>query len=212
VAEYRLGDEDVLIAVDLQNDFCSGGALAVPEGDLVVPIVNRVAPLFRHVLMTQDWHPPGHRSFASAHPGRAVFETVEVDYGQQVLWPDHCVQETRGAAFHKDVRLPQAELVLRKGYHRMIDSYSAFYENDRTTPTGLTGYLRTRGLKRLFLAGLATDFCVLYSAEDARREGFAVVVLEDACRAIDLGGSLGRARERMAEIGVELRASAALAG
>ncbi len=141
-----IGGDDVLIAVDLQNDFCPGGALAVPEGDAVIPVVNRTAMRFNHVLMTQDWHPRGHLSFASSHPGRKVFESVELEYGPQVLWPDHCVQQTKGAEFHQGVDLPQAELVLRKGYHRMIDSYSAFFENDRTTPTGLTGYLRTRGL------------------------------------------------------------------
>ncbi|MBI1778322.1 MAG: bifunctional nicotinamidase/pyrazinamidase [Proteobacteria bacterium] len=209
-APFTIGPHDVLVAVDLQNDFCPGGALAVPDGDAVIPVINRLATRFEHVLMTQDWHPPGHLSFASSHPGRKAFETVELDYGPQVLWPDHCVQATPGAAFHKDLDLPRTQLVLRKGFHRQIDSYSAFYENDRRTATGMTGYLRLRGLRRLFLAGLATDFCVFYTAEDARREGFEVVVIEDACRAIDLAGSMERARVRMVEAGVHLATAAAI--
>ena len=203
-------DDDVLLVIDVQNDFCPGGALAVPEGDAVVPTINRLARRFRHVLMTQDWHPAGHGSFASSHPGRAPFETVELDYGAQVLWPDHCVQGTPGAAFHAELDLPMAELVLRKGFRPAIDSYSAFYENDRETPTGLAGYLRGRGLGRLFLCGLATDFCVAYSALDARREGFEAVLIEDACRAIDLEGSLAAARAAMAEAGVRVAEAAAL--
>ena len=203
-------DDDVLLVIDVQNDFCPGGALAVPEGDAVVPAINRLARRFRHVLLTQDWHPAGHGSFASSHPGRAPFETVELDYGAQVLWPDHCVQGTPGAAFHAELDLPMAELVLRKGFRPAIDSYSAFYENDRATPTGLAGYLRGRGLGRLFLCGLATDFCVAYSALDARREGFEAVLIEDACRAIDLEGSLAAARAAMAEAGVRVAEAAAL--
>jgi nicotinamidase/pyrazinamidase len=198
----RPGETDALLVVDVQNDFCPGGSLAVPAGDAVVPIVNRLAASFEHVLLTQDWHPPGHQSFASAHPGRRPFESVTVAYGEQTLWPDHCVQETPGAAFHPGLRISQAELVIRKGFRRAIDSYSAFYENDQRTPTGLAGYLRERGLKRLFLAGLATDFCVRYSALDARREGFEAVLIEDACRAIDLDGSLAAALRALAAAGV----------
>lgn len=201
---------DVLLVIDVQNDFCPGGALAVPDGDAVVPLINRLAAHFPHVLMTQDWHPPGHASFASSHAGRQPFETVEVAYGPQTLWPDHCVQGTKGADFHADLAADRAELIVRKGTNPAIDSYSAFYENDHETTTGLTGYLRTRGFKRLFMAGLATDFCVCYSAVDAAREGFEVVVLEDACRAIDLEGSLADAKTRMAEAGVVCNPSAAL--
>lgn len=203
---FRPGDTDALLAIDVQNDFCPGGALAVPEGDRVVPAINRLAERFRHVLMTQDWHPPGHGSFASAHPGRQPFETIALDYGAQTLWPDHCVQGTPGAEFHPDLALTRAELVIRKGFDPAIDSYSAFQENDRKTPTGLAGYLRERGFKRLFLAGLATDFCVHFSAVDGARAGFEVVVLEDACRAIDLEGSLAAARAAMAEAGVRFAA------
>jgi len=180
----------VLIVVDIQNDFCPGGALAVPGGDEVVPIVNRLVRRFAHVVLTQDWHTPGHRSFASAHPGKRPFDTVTLSYGAQILWPDHCVQGTRGAAFHDGLEMQAAELIVRKGFHHDIDSYSAFFENDRRTPTGLAGYLRERGLVRVYLAGLATDFCVRYSAEDARASGFEAIVVDDACRAIDTGGSL----------------------
>jgi nicotinamidase/pyrazinamidase len=203
-------ERDVLLVVDVQNDFCPGGALAVARGDEVVPVANRLAERFSHVVMTQDWHPPGHSSFASTHEGRAPFETIALPYGPQTLWPDHCVQGTAGAAFHPDLRLPRAELVIRKGFRPAIDSYSAFFENDRRTPTGLGGYLRERGLERLFLVGLATDFCVRYSAIDARRLGFAVVLVEDGCRAIDLDGSLALAMRAMAAAGVERRASAAV--
>ena len=205
------GTGDVLLAIDVQNDFCPGGALAVPDGDAVVPVINRLAGAFDHVLLTQDWHPAGHTSFASSHAGRQPFETIEVAYGAQTLWPDHCVQGSTGAAFHENLEALRAELIIRKGYDPAIDSYSAFYENDRTTATGLTGYLRTRGFERVFMAGLATDFCVAYSAIDAAREGFAVVVIEDACRAIDLDGSLAAAKTRMAEAGASLVASSALA-
>jgi len=201
---------DVLVVIDVQNDFCPGGALAVPDGDAVVPLINQLAARFSHVVLTQDWHPNGHRSFASAHPGRSPFETIEVAYGPQTLWPDHCVQGSPGADFHADLQTTCAELILRKGFRPEIDSYSAFYENDRKTPTGLTGYLRTRGLSRVYLAGLATDFCVQYSALDAAREGFAPRVIEDACRAIDLEGSLAAARRAMAEAGVETIESAGL--
>jgi len=193
-SQITIGDRDVLLVVDIQNDFCPGGGLAVPRGDEVVPLVNRLARTFAHVVLTQDWHPPGHLSFASSHAGRKPYETIEVFYGTQVLWPDHCVQGTPGARFRDDLDIPHAELVLRKGYHRHIDSYSAFYENDRATRTGLAGYLRERGFARVFLAGLAFDFCVRYSAEDARREGFEVVVVEDACRGIDVDGSMAATR------------------
>ncbi len=204
------GEDDVLLVVDVQNDFCPGGGLAVPEGDAVVPVINRIAPDFAHVVLTQDWHPPGHDSFASSHAGRAPFETIEAAYGPQTLWPDHCVQGTRGAAFHADLETARAELVIRKGFRRAVDSYSAFYENDRTTPTGLAGYLRERAMKRLFLAGLATDFCVFYSALDAAKAGFAAVLIEDACRAIDLDGSLAAAKDAMGRAGVTFITSAAL--
>jgi len=205
------GRGDVFLVIDVQNDFCPGGALAVPDGDAVVPVINRLAGGFEHVLLTQDWHPRGHTSFASSHPGRQPFETIEVAYGAQTLWPDHCVQDSTGAAFHPDLEAARAELIIRKGYDRAIDSYSAFYENDRTTATGLTGYLRTRGFGRIFMAGLATDFCVNFSAADAAREGFEVVVIEDACRAIDLDGSLAAAKAQMAEAGAVLIAASALA-
>ena len=195
-------DDAALVVVDVQNDFCPGGALAVPDGDAVVAVINRIAPRFSARVLTQDWHPPGHRSFASSHPGRAPFETTELSYGEQVLWPDHCVQGTEGAAFHPGLVTEGADLVLRKGFRREIDSYSAFYENDRRTPTGLTGYLRTRGVSRLFFAGLATDFCVAYSAIDGAREGFETAVVEDGCRGIDLDGSLADAWARMAAAGV----------
>lgn len=196
---HENGDNDILLVVDVQNDFCPGGKLAVPAGDEVVPLLNRLGARFQHVVLTQDWHPTGHRSFASSHSGRQPFETVAFPYGTQVLWPDHCVQGTSGAEFHPGLRIAHAELIIRKGYRRDIDSYSAFYENDHKTPTGLAGYLRERGLGRVFLAGLAFDFCVRYSAEDADRCGFEVVVIDDACRGIDVGGSVDAARRTFAE-------------
>jgi nicotinamidase/pyrazinamidase len=195
---------DILLIVDVQNDFCPGGALAVPQGDAIVPAINMIARRFAHVALTQDWHPPGHRSFASAHAPRQPFEAVTMPYGEQTLWPDHCVQNTPGAAFHPTLDVPHAELVIRKGYRRDIDSYSAFFENDRTTPTGLGGYLRERDLTHVYLCGLATDFCVHYSALDARRLDFAVTVIESACRAIDLAGSLTVARAAMTAAGAQL--------
>ena len=199
------GERDVLVIVDVQNDFCPGGALAVPEGDAVVPAVNRLAAQFAHVILTQDWHPPGHLSFASSHAGKNPFETIELAYGAQILWPDHCVQGTEGAAFHRDLDVPHAELIIRKGFLRAINSYSAFCENDRRTPTGLASYLHERGFERLTLAGLATDFCVLFSALDAREAGFEIAVAAGACRGIDLDGSLARAMRAMAEAGVAFR-------
>jgi nicotinamidase/pyrazinamidase len=195
-------ERDVLIVTDPQRDFCPGGALAVPEGDAIMPLVNRLARRFAHVVVTQDWHPAGHMSFASAHPARKPFETIEVDYGAQTLWPDHCVQGTAGAAFHPSLDIPHAALVIRKGCHPLIDSYSAFRENDGKTPTGLTGYLRERGLERVTLCGLATDFCVYFSAIDAREAGFEAAIVLEACRAIDVDGSLARALAAMRQAGV----------
>jgi len=193
-----------LIIVDVQNDFCEGGSLAVAGGDAIVPLVNRLAQGFAHVVLTQDWHPAGHSSFASAHPGHQPFDTIEVDYGTQILWPDHCVQGTRGAAFHTKLDVPHAELVLRKGFRAAIDSYSAFFENDRRTPTGLAAYLKERRLDRITLCGLATDFCVFYSAIDGRQSGFEVTVVTDACRGIDMDGSLANAMRSMKEAGITI--------
>ena len=193
---------EALIVIDVQNDFCPGGALAVPEGDAIVPGVNALMREFPAVILTQDWHPAGHTSFASEHPGRAPMETVDMPYGPQILWPDHCVQGTPGAAFHPDLDTERADLILRKGFRRAIDSYSAFFENDGTTPTGLEGYLRTRGLSRLTMVGLATDVCVAYSAQDAARLGFEVELHADLCRGIDHEGSLGRALSDMRGCGV----------
>lgn len=205
-----IGDRDVLLVVDIQNDFCPGGALSVPRGDEVVPVINRLAQKFEHVVLTQDWHPRGHQSFASSHPGQKVYDTITVSYGEQILWPDHCVQGTVGAELRKDLQVLHAALVLRKGYHRDIDSYSAFFENDRKTHTGLSGYLRERGFDRVFVAGLAFDFCVRYSAEDARREGFVVVVVEDACRGIDVSSSVAETRSALARVNANCVASSAL--
>ena len=192
-----------LIVIDVQNDFCPGGALAVPEGDAVVPVINAMMDQFESVILTQDWHPAGHSSFASSHPGKAPYELTEMFYGAQVLWPDHCVQGSAGAAFHADLRT-DADLILRKGFRPAIDSYSAFFENDRRTPTGLEGYLRSRGITDLTLVGLATDFCVHYSAVDAARLGFGATVALGACRGIDLDGSMVAASEAMATAGVTL--------
>jgi nicotinamidase/pyrazinamidase len=204
-------DTDLLLVVDAQVDFCIGGALAVPGGDEVVPPINRLAGAFAHIVLTQDWHPPDHLSFASQHPGRRPFETVAMPYGEQTLWPDHCVQASPGAAFHQALDIARAELILRKGFRREIDSYSAFRENDRSTSTGLAGYLRERGIATLFLAGLATDFCVAFTALDARAAGFEATIVEDCCRAIDLDGSLAAARRALTQAGVAWISSAALA-
>ncbi|MBS4011423.1 MAG: bifunctional nicotinamidase/pyrazinamidase [Roseovarius sp.] len=193
-----------LIVIDLQNDFCPGGALAVPEGDQIVPGINALIPEFPAVILTQDWHPSGHSSFASSHPGKSAYEMTEMPYGPQVLWPDHCVQGSHGAAFHQDLNTARADLILRKGYNPAIDSYSAFFENDRTTPTGLHGYLQTRGITDLTMVGLATDFCVNYSALDAARLGYRVSVRRDLARGIDLGGSLAAAEAGMTAAGVTL--------
>lgn len=203
-ATNGLHGSDVLLVVDIQNDFCAGGALAVPDADAIVPLVNNIAAHFPHVVLTQDWHAPGHSSFASSHEGRQPFDSIQASYGAQILWPDHCVRDTPGAAFHRDLHIPGAELVIRKGFRPDIDSYSAFYENDHATPTGLAGYLRERGFSRIFLCGLATDFCVKWSALDAVREGFDVMVLDNACRGIDVDGSLEAARREMREAGVTL--------
>ncbi|MFM0521986.1 MULTISPECIES: bifunctional nicotinamidase/pyrazinamidase [Caballeronia] len=194
--------EDVLLVVDVQYDFMPGGALAVACGDEVVPIVNRLARAFSHAVLTQDWHPRSHVSFAANHAGRKPFETMTLPYGEQVLWSVHCVQDTEGAALHRDLHVPHARLVIRKGHHERVDSYSAFIEGDRVTPTGLEGYLRNVGAKHVWLAGLATDYCVAWSALDARTAGFDVTVIEDACRAIDLDGSLERAWQDMRDAGV----------
>ena len=199
------GDREVLIVVDIQRDFCPGGALGVPEGDAIIPAVNALARRFSHVVLTQDWHPPGHASFASSHSGKAPFDTIELDYGAQTLWPDHCVQGSDGARFHPALDIPSVELIVRKGYHLGIDSYSAFRENDRKTPTGLAGYLRERGFERVTLCGLATDYCVLYSAIDARAAGFDTTVALEASRGIDLGGSMAPALAAMREAGVLLK-------
>jgi nicotinamidase/pyrazinamidase len=198
------GDREALLIVDVQNDFCPGGALAVPRGDEILPAVNRLAAEFAHVILTQDWHPRGHASFASSHPGEPAFATIELRYGQQILWPDHCVQGTHGAAFHPALAVHRAELVLRKGFRSTIDSYSAFRENDRRTPTGLAGYLKERGFERLTMCGLATDFCVFFSAIDGREAGFEVRVVTSACRGIDVDGSLAHAMRSMSEAGVSL--------
>ncbi len=206
----KITPSDALIVIDVQNDFCPGGALAVADGDAVIPNIHSVAPHFQHIILTQDWHTPDHNSFASAHPGKKPFEQIELPYGPQTLWPDHCVQGTRGADCHPALQLTRAELILRKGFRREIDSYSAFFENDRTTPTGLAGYLRERGLTRVFLAGLAYDYCVGYSALDARRLGLPAVILRDACRSIDLNGSVAAIEQEFAFAGVELVNTAAL--
>jgi nicotinamidase/pyrazinamidase len=194
---------DVLLVVDVQNDFCSGGALAVPGGDEVVPVANHLAGGFGLVVLTQDWHFPGHSSFASSHAGRRPLETIEMPYGPQVLWPDHCIPGSRGAEFHPALNTLAAALIVRKGSNPGVDSYSAFYENDHRTSTGLSGWLREKGVRRVVLVGLATDFCVHYSALDARREGFEAVVVEDGVRGIDTEGSLDRAWKQMAEAGVQ---------
>lgn len=199
-----------LLVIDAQNDFCTGGALAVPDGDAIMPLINRLATRFATVVLTQDWHPAGHVSFAAGHPGKSPFETITLPYGEQVLWPTHCVQGTPGAALHPNLDIPQANLIIRKGCNPVIDSYSAFLEADRTTKTGLDGYFSSRGITDLYLCGLATDFCVAWSAEDARRFGFKATIIEDACRAIDLNGSLAAASARLAQCGVNRVHSSAL--
>ena len=208
----QIASQDVLLLIDVQNDFCPGGQLPVAGGDSVIEPIHSIAPAFAHIILTQDWHPANHLSFASAHAGKKSFEQIEASYGQQTLWPNHCVQGTRGAEFHPALGLTRAELILRKGFRPAIDSYSAFFENDRRTATGLGGYLRERGLTRVFLAGLAYDFCVGYSALDARRLGFEAVVVKDACRAIDLDGSAARMDAEFAPAGVNLIESDQITG
>jgi nicotinamidase/pyrazinamidase len=209
-AQMKVGETDVLIVVDVQNDFLPDGSLAVPKGDEVIAPVNALAKKFAHVIMTQDWHTPRHASFASTHSGKKPFETTALRYGTQVLWPDHCVQGSRGAALADALDIPKAELIIRKGYRNDTDSYSAFNEADRR-PTGLAGYLKERGFRRVFCAGLATDFCVAWTAQDARGAGFDAVVIEDASRGIDTQGSLAAAWDAMAKAGVQRINSAAIA-
>ena len=191
-----------LLVVDVQNDFCPGGKLAVTRGHEVIPVVMKLANQFDNVILTQDWHPAGHVSFASSHAGKSPFDTIELDYGVQILWPDHCVQGTAGAEFHPDLSVEKATLILRKGFHSRIDSYSAFCENDRKSSTGLRGYLRERCIRSLYIAGLATDYCVHWSAVDGRNAGFDVYVVDDACRGIDTMGSMEEARTQMIKAGV----------
>jgi nicotinamidase/pyrazinamidase len=199
-----MDDTHILLAVDIQNDFCPGGSLAVGGGDEIVPLINSIAKDFRHVVLTQDWHPADHSSFASQHPGAAPFTQVEMYYGPQTLWPDHCVMGTRGADFHAGLNVPNVEMIIRKGYRKAVDSYSAFFENDHRTPTGLIGYLKERGFTRLTVVGLAFDYCVRYSAEDAKILGFDVTVIERATRAIDLGGTAEATRQSFAARGIHL--------
>ncbi|WP_434580683.1 bifunctional nicotinamidase/pyrazinamidase [Pseudomonas sp. Z5-35] len=200
-----------LLVIDIQNDFIPGGQLAVPGGDEIVPLVNQLARTFRHVVCAQDWHPAGHASFASSHAGKQPFDIIQLPYGEQKLWPDHCVEGTPGAALHPDLNLPHAQLIIRKGCNPAIDSYSAFMEADRQTPTGLTGYLKERGIDTVYMVGLALDFCVMYSALDARMAGFNAIVLLDACRGIDIDGSMDTAIRRMQEAGVKLIQSSDIA-
>ena len=193
---------DLLLVIDPQVDFCPSGKLAIAEGDAVIPLINRLSQRFEHVIVTQDWHPAGHSSFASTHPGHQPYDLIQAPYGPQTLWPDHCIQSSPGAEFHPQLDLQRAEFILRKGFRPAIDSYSAFFENDKTTPTGLAGYLRERGLTRIFLAGLAYDFCVRYSAVDAARAGFSAFVIEDACRAVNLPGSVDATNSEFEAAGV----------
>ena len=199
---HSIDESAALIVADVQYSFLPGGSLAVPGGDEIVPIINRVAKRFANVILTQDWHPPEHHSFASSHAGAQPFEAIGLHYGDQILWPDHCVQGSEGAEFHRDLDIPHAQLVLRKGYHKSVDSYSAFIEADGKTRTGLASYLRERGIASVYVCGLATDFCVAWTALDARKLGFAATVIDDACRAIDTRGSLASAWERMESAGV----------
>ncbi|MEO7152203.1 MAG: bifunctional nicotinamidase/pyrazinamidase [Burkholderiaceae bacterium] len=203
--------KSALIVVDVQNCFVTGGTLPVKAGEEVVPVINRLAKAFENVVLTQDWHTPGHASFASSHAGKKPFETTRLSYGTQVLWPDHCVQGTPDAALHKDLAIPTAQVIVRKGYRKAMDSYSAFDEADHKTPTGLAGYLKQRGITRVYVTGLATDFCVAWTAMDARRLGFEAYVIEDATRAIDLNGSLAAAWKQMAAKGVKRIQSADIA-
>lgn len=203
MASFDVQPDDLLLVIDVQKDFCENGALAVPDGEAVVPTINELMQRFTHIALTQDWHPPGHSSFASSHDAADPFSTIDMPYGEQTLWPDHCVQGSQGAEFHEALKSDSADVIIRKGYRKSIDSYSAFFENDHTTPTGLKGYLQERGIKRIFCCGLATDFCVRFSAEDAMRCGFETCVIEQACRAIDSEGSLQTARDAMQQAGVK---------
>jgi len=202
-APIKPDEKSALLVIDVQNCFLPGGSLAVKDGEQVVPVINRIAKGFANVVLTQDWHTVGHTSFASAHPGKKPFETIDLPYGTQVLWPDHCVQGTEGASLSKDLSIPQAQLIIRKGFHADVDSYSAFTEADGKTTTGLAAYLQARNLNRLFVAGLATDFCVAWTALDARKAGFETYVVEDACRGIDTQGSLAKAWAEMDKAGVK---------
>ena len=202
MSSMNIQASDCLLIIDVQNDFCSAGTLAVPDAEAILPLINELVPQFDTVVMTQDWHPAGHSSFASSHPGKQAFEAITLPYGEQTLWPDHCIQGSHGADFHPDLHTDDAQLIIRKGFRTAIDSYSAFYENDHSTTTGLTGYLQQRGIRRLFCVGLALDYCVRFSAVDARREGFDAVVLQNACRGIDLDGSNDTALAEMRDAGV----------
>jgi nicotinamidase/pyrazinamidase len=210
--KVKPGADSVLLVIDVQNCFVSGGTLPVKGGEEVVPVINKLGAAFQNIVVTQDWHTPGHASFASSHAGKKPFETTTLKYGQQVLWPDHCVQGSDDAALHKDLKLPTAQLVIRKGYNKGVDSYSAFEEADRKTVTGLAGYLKARGIRNVYVTGLATDFCVSWSALDARKAGFNVYVIEDATRGIDLNGSLAAAWKAMAAKGVKRIQSGDVAG
>ena len=202
-ARIKPDEQSALIVVDVQNCVVTGGTLPVAKGEEVVPVINKLSTAFQNIVLTQDWHTQGHASFASSHPGQKPFSSIKLGYGNQVLWPDHCVQGTEDAALHKDLKLPSAQLIIRKGYHKGVDSYSAFEEADRKTPTGLAGYLKARGIKTVFVTGLATDFCVAWTALDARKAGFETYVVEDACRGIDTQGSLAKAWDDMAKAGVK---------
>jgi nicotinamidase/pyrazinamidase len=205
-----MDSDEILLLIDPQRDFCPGGNLAIAEGDAIIPLINQLAIRFEHVILTQDWHPAGHSSFASTHPGHEPYQIVQAPYGPQTLWPDHCIQGSPGAEFHPALHIPQTELILRKGFRPEIDSYSAFFENDKTTPTGLAGYLRERGFHRIFFAGLAYDYCVRFSALDAVRAGFSAFVLQDACRAVNLPGSVEATNREFAAAGVQRITTASL--
>jgi nicotinamidase/pyrazinamidase len=207
----KVGESDVLLVIDVQNDFCPGGSLAISNGNEVIPVINKLAERFQHVIFTQDWHPLGHESFASSHPGKDAYDSTQAPYGPQTLWPDHCVQDTNGAEFHKDLNVSKAELILRKGFRKDIDSYSAFLENDHLTSTGLAGYLRERTFRRIFIAGLAYDFCVRFSAIDGKAAGFDSFVIEDACRAVNLENSIEMTNQDFAQKGIQRITSPLLA-
>lgn len=198
---------NTLLIIDVQNDFCPGGALEVPRGDTIIPVINSLIPSFDAVIQTQDWHPEGHHSFASSHDGKDPFDTIEMDYGDQVLWPDHCVQGSSGAEFHPDLNTTKTEVIIRKGFRKEIDSYSTFYENDQKTPTGLTGYLKEREISELYVAGLATDFCVKWSVIDGLKENFKVHIIENAVKGIDIDGSVEQAWKEMKDAGAEITSS-----